>query len=576
MKLKTYQAYTMAEALAAVKRDLGQSAVILHTRTFKRGGFLGFGRKTVVEVTATVDEQARKQAKSDAPPSAPAAHSVSPAALGAHRAYAANQHSNRAASDSPATSHAPVDEPQPVTDDDRRRTQQLAQMLAEQYERREQAARDAAAEPAEERPPSTSVEEEAPLAGGSSSSATPSADTTIERERGIPAEPPMRSDAARRFILTPESRGHDDEADEKPIPGRAGASGNGHRLSCGDDSTGDRARDHTGASPSSAREPVELFAEDMLGNHGRSNDSRAMQEELAAIRDMVGQVLQRQTTRGSGSGGTAQPTMPRQLFEMYLKLIGQDISEELADRIINDVRDDLTSDELNDEDKLREAMLQHLTDYIPTAEQAVSQYSPDDRPLTIALVGPTGVGKTTTLAKLAASFKLRHNRKVGMITSDTYRIAAVDQLRTYANIIGLPLQVALTPREMEQCMHTLSDCDVILIDTAGRGQNDADRLDELKQFISAAHPHEVHLVLSGTASEKVLLREAEAFSEVGVDKIVLTKLDEAVSFGMLVDVIRQLGKELSFFTTGQEVPDHIEVGRPERLAELILGGKVHS
>jgi flagellar biosynthesis protein FlhF len=137
------------------------------------------------------------------------------------------------------------------------------------------------------------------------------------------------------------------------------------------------------------------------------------------------------------------------------------------------------------------------------------------------------------------------------------------------------LKVALTPREMEQAVHALSDCDVILIDTAGRGQNDVDRLNELSHFIDAARPHEVHLVLSGTAGEKVLLREAEAFSQVGIDKIVLTKLDEAVSFGMLVNVVRQVGKELSFFTTGQEVPDHIEVGRPERLAELILGGKVH-
>jgi hypothetical protein len=189
-----------------------------------------------------------------------------------------------------------------------------------------------------------------------------------------------------------------------------------------------------------------------------------MQEELAAIREMVGQVLQRQVTRSrNGRGG--QPTMPQQLFEMYLKLIGQDISEDLADRIINDVRDELTGEDLDDEEKLRETLLRHLADYIPAAAQAVPQRSPDDRPLTIALVGPTGVGKTTTLAKLAASFKLRHNRKVGLITSDTYRIAAVDQLRTYANIIGLPLQVALTPREMQQCVHSLSDCDVILIDT---------------------------------------------------------------------------------------------------------------
>ena len=296
-----------------------------------------------------------------------------------------------------------------------------------------------------------------------------------------------------------------------------------------------------------------------------------MRDEMSAIKRMVGEVLQRQVT----GGGAPTPTMPARLFDMYLRLIGQEVSEELADRIVNDVRDELSGLELEDEPTVREAVRRHLADYIPTAEEAVAVRSADGRPLTIALVGPTGVGKTTTLAKLAASFKLRHHRKVGLITADTYRIAAVDQLRTYANIIGLPLKVALTPAEMRQAVESLRDCDVILIDTAGRSQNDAGRLEELAQFVAAAAPHEVHLVLSGTAGEKVLLREAEAFSAVGVDKVVLTKLDEAVSFGMLINVVRRIGKELSFFTTGQEVPDHLEIGRPERLAELVLGTEVH-
>ena len=97
------------------------------------------------------------------------------------------------------------------------------------------------------------------------------------------------------------------------------------------------------------------------------------------------------------------------------------------------------------------------------------------------------------------------------------------------------------------------------------------RIEELGRIVAAASPHEVHLVLSSTASERVLLQEAQAFGPVGVHKIVLTKLDEAVSFGMLINVIRQVGKQLSFITTGQEVPDHIEVGRRERLAGLVMG-----
>jgi len=296
----------------------------------------------------------------------------------------------------------------------------------------------------------------------------------------------------------------------------------------------------------------------------------AMQQELAAIKTMVSQVLQRQAVSRGGPG----TDLPRSLFDMYLELIGQDLSEEFTNRIITAVRAELADDTL-DTDAVREAVLRHLADLVPVADPTIPRRSPDARPLTIALIGPTGVGKTTTLAKLAASFKLRHQRNVGLVTCDTYRIAAVDQLRTYAGIIGLPLEIALTPAEMNRAVERLSDCDVVLIDTPGRGPNDTGRLRELQQVLAAADPHEVHLVLASTASERVLLREAEAFSEVGADRIVLTKLDEAVSFGVLVNVMQAVGKALSFITTGQEVPDHIEAGRSLRLAELVLGAELH-
>ena len=266
--------------------------------------------------------------------------------------------------------------------------------------------------------------------------------------------------------------------------------------------------------------------------------------------------------------------MPKVLFDQYLRLIGQELSKDLADRVVRQAQQEVGEAGLDDEAAVRETVLRHLADCVPVAEPAVPRQSPDGRPLTIALVGPTGVGKTTTVAKLAASFKLRLGRRVGLITADTYRIAAVDQLRTYANIVGLPLYVALTPSDVSQAVHALADQDVILIDTAGRGHNDGQRLEELGRIVAAASPHEVHLVLSSTASERVLLQEAQAFGPVGVHKIVLTKLDEAVSFGMLINVIRQVGKQLSFITTGQEVPDHIEVGSRERLAGLVMGEAV--
>jgi flagellar biosynthesis protein FlhF len=284
-------------------------------------------------------------------------------------------------------------------------------------------------------------------------------------------------------------------------------------------------------------------------------------------------MLERQPAGRSGD----PPRLPQQLLDMYLRLIGQELSEDLADQVVRAVRDELDDEQLNDESQVRNTVLRHLARIVPVTSDAAFSPKADGGPVVIVMVGPTGVGKTTTLAKLAATFKLHHSLQVGLITADTYRIAAVEQLRTYANIIGLPLEVVLTPAEMREAIDRLSgrdaiegSCDVILIDTAGRSQNDSGRIDELREFVQVAKPDQVHLVLSSTAGERVLLREAEAFSPLGIHRIVLTKLDEAVSFGMLINVIRKVGKQLSFVTTGQEVPEHLEPGSADRLADLVL------
>ena len=290
----------------------------------------------------------------------------------------------------------------------------------------------------------------------------------------------------------------------------------------------------------------------------------SLRDELASIRTMVGQVLN--ATRGS-----SQPSMPEPLFDCYLNMINAEVAAEVADAVVGAVRDQLTPAELTRPDVVRPVVLRQLAAYIQaTDEPPPMQRTPDGRPFTLALVGPTGVGKTTTIAKLAATYKLRHGRKIGLVTSDTYRIAAVEQLRTYANIIGLNLQVALTPAEMAAACERCADCDAILIDTAGRSPRDTARLDELRQFLDAARPHETHLVLSSSMGEAVMRDAAKRFAPIGPDHLIFTKLDEAVNFGVLVNIGQAIDARLSFVTTGQEVPDHIECGNAERLARLVL------
>jgi flagellar biosynthesis protein FlhF len=155
---------------------------------------------------------------------------------------------------------------------------------------------------------------------------------------------------------------------------------------------------------------------------------------------------------------------------------------------------------------------------------------------------------------------------------DTYRIAAVDQLKRYADIIGSPLRVVHDTEELRDVLRLMSDFDFLLIDTAGRSPNDSLKLNELKGLLTAAGPDEVHLVLSSTASCECLQLAAARFGDVRVDKIIFTKLDEAAHVGVVLNVIRKINKSLSYITTGQDVPDDIEVGKGRRLAQLILGG----
>jgi flagellar biosynthesis protein FlhF len=292
-----------------------------------------------------------------------------------------------------------------------------------------------------------------------------------------------------------------------------------------------------------------------------------IEDELAAIKKMVGQVLR-------STGAPTQPAMPEALFACYQQMLESAVAGELASDIAGQVRDELTSAHLGDPERVRSAVLKRLASLIPVAAGAERpSRGADGRPFTLALVGPTGVGKTTTIAKLAATYRLRQGRRVGLITCDTYRIAAVEQLRTYAGIINIPLRIAMTPAEMRTAAAALADCDVILIDTAGRAPRDAARLEELRALLAAAAPHETHLVLSTAAAERSMLDAAQRFAPLGFDRVILTKLDETVAFGVVVNVLRALGARLSWVTTGQEVPDHIEAMSADRLARLVLGAE---
>jgi flagellar biosynthesis protein FlhF len=260
--------------------------------------------------------------------------------------------------------------------------------------------------------------------------------------------------------------------------------------------------------------------------------------------------------------------LPEELFHLYTDLIEAELGEDLARELVERVRSETTAGDLLDP-ALLEA---RVTEIVQSEIHAAGPFrvTPGTRRL-VALVGPTGVGKTTTIAKLAANYRLREKHRVGLITVDTYRIAAVEQLRTYADIIDLPMKVVSTPREMREALLALSDLDLILLDTAGRSPKDEVKIQELKAFVAEAHADEVHLVLSSVAAASTLERTAERFAAVGTTHLLLTKLDEASGLGNLVPLLRSSGLPLRYFTNGQNVPDDIEAADARRLAAMILG-----
>lgn len=189
----------------------------------------------------------------------------------------------------------------------------------------------------------------------------------------------------------------------------------------------------------------------------------------------------------------------------------------------------------------------------------------------VVLAGPTGVGKTTTLAKLAAEAILKEQKKAAFITTDTYRIAAIEQLKTYANLLNAPVEVAYEAEDFQQCAERLSDRDIIFVDTAGRNYRETKYINDLDKLLGGEAGMEVLLVLSMSMKEKDVDAIIENFHSIPVDRLIFTKVDETADYGTMVNMMMKHGKGAAYLTTGQDVPDDIEPASPERIARYILG-----
>jgi flagellar biosynthesis protein FlhF len=290
------------------------------------------------------------------------------------------------------------------------------------------------------------------------------------------------------------------------------------------------------------------------------NSQNVLARRLGSIEQMVTHLARESFARGDD--------VPGELFHLYTDLIDAEVDEELAREMIRRLKQAGSPEQLANAAAARVVLRNMVESEIRCAEPIRATRG---RRRVVALVGPTGVGKTTTIAKLAANFRLREGARMGLVTVDTYRIAAVEQLRTYAEIIDLPMKVVTGPREMRRALDELAGLDLVLIDTAGRSPRDDLKIQELKSLLAEAQVDEVHLVLSLVASAKSLASTAEKFAPAGTTAMILTKLDEAAGTGSLLSVARRVPLPISYLTTGQDVPDDIEHAGVRRIARLVLG-----
>ena len=255
---------------------------------------------------------------------------------------------------------------------------------------------------------------------------------------------------------------------------------------------------------------------------------------------------------------------------IYNQLVSNEVDEKYANQIISEIEGTLKKDASMD--NILASFYQKI---ILKLGQPKMISVEGNTPRFIFFIGPTGVGKTTTIAKIASKFKVNEKLKVAFLTADTYRIAAVEQLRTYANILGIPLKVVYSEEEMRLAKEEFANYDLIFVDTAGRSHRSKEQRDDLETLINVIpqEDREIYLVLSATTKYRDLIKITEAYSEIINYNLIFTKLDETGTIGNLFNIRMLTEAPLSYASFGQNVPDDISRVDAQNIAKQLLRGQ---
>lgn len=291
-------------------------------------------------------------------------------------------------------------------------------------------------------------------------------------------------------------------------------------------------------------------------------------QEIETMKKMMEKMMEKMDSSEKEQGFLEEKN-ERIFADFYHIMLQNDIEENLARKFILEAKTNLPAEQWLDRKKVE----QELTEKMAAALRITGPFDME-KTKTIALVGPTGVGKTTTLAKISAILK-QENKRIGLISTDVYRIGAIQQLETYANIMNSKMIEASNPQELKDAIDyfkNVEKVDQILIDTVGRSPMKKESIDLIKEYLEISKPDHTALVLSSTQKYKDMLQITKNYEEIDVSSLIFTKLDETMSYGFMLNVLEKSGLHISYVTNGQNVPKDIYAATSEVLAKKMLNG----
>jgi len=290
----------------------------------------------------------------------------------------------------------------------------------------------------------------------------------------------------------------------------------------------------------------------------------ALLQEMKQMKEMMQRLANAQT--GTGSSEAVEDALPPAFEAIRKRLVERDVLPDLAATLVEEAQRSLEGTDV-DAKEAGAAVKAKLVELL--TRRPIEQIRQDAR--IVHFVGPTGVGKTTTIAKLAAEQTLKYRKSIGLITSDTYRIAAIEQLRTYASILNVPLEVVFSALDLQKALDKMQDRDMILMDTAGRNFRNEMAVSELQSLLRTEERKDTFLVLSLSMKYSDMKAVTENFHRFGVEKVLFTKADETATLGSIVNLLYDYPLSLSYVTDGQNVPDDINVADANNLADELVG-----